>query len=335
MAMDRAIASLARGQNGVFSLSQAAQVGCTPRQAQHRLETGRWERVHAGVYRAAGAPRSWEQEVLAACLAAGSEAVASHRTAACMWQLDGVPATSSVEITVPLPQYHRRAGVVVHRSSDLSPEASTHRDGIPVTTPARTLLDLGAVVAPRRVEMALDSALSRRLVTVEGLGTALEAIARRGRRGVGVLRVLLEQRSDAARLTESVLEARMLRLLRGHSLPEPTPQYEVRVGQRLVGRVDFAYPRQTLAIEVDGYASHSSLAAFGHDRARQNALVAAGWTVLRFTWHDLAHRPEAVTTAVRRVLCASSNRGGEKSRKDRWGGSGGQPTKPSGSRRSP
>jgi very-short-patch-repair endonuclease len=99
-------------------------------------------------------------------------------------------------------------------------------------------------------------------------------------------------------------------LLGDHSLPEPTHQYEVRVGHRLVGRVDFAYPPMRVALEVDGYESHSSLAAFGRDRARQNELVAAGWTVLRFTWGDVVHRPHAVATAVRRVLCANSNTGG-------------------------
>ena len=119
-----------------------------------------------------------------------------------------------------------------------------------------------------------------------------------------MLRTLLDQRSDAARLSESVLEAHMLRLLRDHSLPGPVAQHEVRVGRRFVGRVDFAYPRRKVAIEVDGYECHSSLAAFRRDRARQNELVAAGWTVLRFTWDDVVHRPERVAGVLHRVLVA-------------------------------
>jgi very-short-patch-repair endonuclease len=82
------------------------------------------------------------------------------------------------------------------------------------------------------------------------------------------------------------------------------PQYEVRVGQRFIGRVDFARPELRFAIEVDGYEFHSSLSAFNRDRARQNELVAAGWTVLRFTWDDIIHRPEVVVAAIRRVLVA-------------------------------
>ena len=84
----------------------------------------------------------------------------------------------------------------------------------------------------------------------------------------------------------------------------PACRYEVRSGNRLLGRVDFAFPEIRLAIEVDGYEHHASLHAFQHDRARQNELVAAGWTVLRFTWDDITRRPEQVATAILRVLGA-------------------------------
>ncbi len=96
----------------------------------------------------------------------------------------------------------------------------------------------------------------------------------------------------------------MLRICRDHLLPVPVCQFEVRLGRRLLGRVDFALPDLRLAIEVDGYERHASLQAFQHDRARQNDLVAAGWTVLRFTWDDLRQRPERVAGAVFRVLGA-------------------------------
>ncbi len=96
----------------------------------------------------------------------------------------------------------------------------------------------------------------------------------------------------------------MWRLCRDHGLPEPVGQHEVRHGRRFVGRVGFAYPDVSLAIEVDGYEFHGSLGAFRHDRARQNELVAAGWTVLRFTWHDVTQRPERVVGSIRCVLGA-------------------------------
>lgn len=109
-----------------------------------------------------------------------------------------------------------------------------------------------------------------------------------------MIRALLDERGVTTGDPESVLEARMLGLLAAHELPMPICQYEVRVGERLLGRVDFAYPAQRVAIEVDGYESHSSLDAFRRDRVRQNDLVEAGWLVLRFTWDEVTERPERV-----------------------------------------
>jgi len=293
----------------LFTLDQALGAGYSLRQIQNRRETGCWDKVHAGVYRAAGAPATWEQQVLAACLAAGDGAVASHRSAARLWGLDN-SRRPMVELSVTAERYHRLQGVTVHRSSDLGPGVMTARNGIPLTTPVRTLVDLGAVQGYRSVERALDIALSKRLVTLDGLRLGLGSVARRGRRGAGALRALLDDRSGADGLAESVLEARMLRLCRTQELPEPTCQYEVRSGARLVGRIDFAYPAAGVAIEVDGYESHASLDVFRHDRSRQNELVAMGWTVLRFTWDDIVHHPERVARAVTTVLVAKSNSAG-------------------------
>jgi hypothetical protein len=330
--MERTTSTVARSQDGLVTLAQACSAGLSARGARHRVEDGRWERAQAGVFRVATAPRSWTQDLLAACLAAGPGAVASHRAAAALWQLEGISA-GWLELTVSRPRCHRLPGVIVHRSTDLDRASMILRSGVPATDPARTLVDLGAVVRPKRVGAALDSALSRRLVTLSGLRARLDGVGRRGRRGAGVLRALLDECSDAAGLAESTLETRFLRLCRDHGLPEPVPQHEVMVGGRLIGRLDFAFPAVDLAIEVDGYESHASLAAFQHDRARQNDLVAAGWTVLRFTWDDVVRRPERVTTAVRRVLGAIPASVRPKSRQEPR--AGGQPTKPSGSSRSP
>lgn len=158
-------------------------------------------------------------------------------------------------------------------------------------------------------EGCLEVGLGRQLITLQGLYTILESVARRGRQGAGVLRVLLDKRSEGDDLAESVLEARMLRLCRNEGLPQPVCQHRVHDGPRLVGRIDFAYPADRVAIEVDGYESHASLDAFRHDRARQNELVALGWTVLRFTWDDVVHHPARVVRVVRGVLCAQSNTG--------------------------
>jgi len=292
----------------LFTLEQALEAGYSLRQIQHRRETRCWEQMHDGVYRVAGVPPSWEQQVLAACLAVGTGAVASHRAAARLWGIDEW-RRPLVELSVPSGRQPRIDGVIVHRSRDLGPGVCTIRDGIPVTTPVRTLLDLGAVQGAWAVERSLGVALGRQLVTLAGLRTTLDAVARRGRRGVGVLRMLLDKRSEGDDLSESVLEARMLRLCREQGLRAPVCQHEVRHGTRFVGRIDFAYPADRVAIEVDGYESHSSLDAFRRDRARQNQLVALGWTVLRFTWDDVVHHPGRVAKAVTGVLRAKSNTG--------------------------
>jgi len=302
------LTATAQAQLALFTQEQALAAGYSLRQVQYRREIGQWEQAHAGVYRVAGVPQSWDQLLLAASLAAGPGAVASHRSAARLWGFAeaGCPV---VELSVPPGRTHRLDGVVVHRSTDLVPYHVARRDRVAVTTPSRTLLDLGAVQSVRSVERALDLALSRRLVSLQELRETLDFVARRGRRGAGVLRSLLDERSAADGLAESVLEARMLRLCRHQGLPEPVCQHEVRSGTRLVGRIDFAYPHDLVAIELDGYESHSSLDAFRRDRARQNDLVAMGWTVLRFTWDDVTQRPARVAGAVRAVLGAKSNTG--------------------------
>lgn len=301
--MEPTINTITSGQYALITLGQARAETLTARAAQHQVDSGRWARSHLGVYRVAGAPSSWRQDLMAACLAAGEGAMASHRSAARLWGLNSAD-TALIEVSMPRPGCHRLPGVVVHRSTDLHTAQALRCGGIPVTPPARTLVDLGAVVHDRVVERALDTALVRHLVTLDDLRAALALLGRKGRRGAGVLRRLLDDRSDAVAGSESVLETRMWRLCRDHGLPEPVGQHEVRQGGRFVGRVDFAFPDICLAIEVDGYESHGSLGAFRHDRARQNELVAAGWTVLRFTWHDVTRQPESVVTSIRRVLGA-------------------------------
>jgi very-short-patch-repair endonuclease len=173
---------------------------------------------------------------------------------------------------------------------------------VPVTSPLRMLVDLGAVLDAGAVEDVLDRTLERRLVTLAGVERALAELAGRGRAGAGVLRAVLEHRALGSARPESLLEPRMARLIRDAGLPSAAFQHEVRHAGRLVARVDFAYPDVRLAVEVDGWGSHSSPRAFQSDLARQNALVALGWTVLRFTWPDVVRRPAIVGTDIRRVL---------------------------------
>lgn len=281
-----AINGLAERQHALVTLRQASGEGVAERTVWNRHATGRWDRLHRNVYRIAGAPRTWEQDLLAACLAVGGSVAVSHRAAASVAGI--LPfAFDGVELTVVYARAPAPRGVIVHRLRDLTERWIVEQDGIPVTSVARTLVDLGAVAPTGTVARALDRAVGRRLVTLGEVRRALDAVARKGRRGVGVMRTLLDERGVGAD-PAGVLEARMAALLRAHGLPRADAEFEVRDDRGLfLGRVDFAYPELKLAIEVDGYESHVALDAFRHDRARQNDLVEAGWTVLRFVWRDV------------------------------------------------
>ena len=292
---------LASRQHGLVLLCQLLALGISPDTVQRWLTTGRLEAVAAGVYRLAGSPRTWEQRMLGAVLAAGPGAAASHRSAAHLWRLVD-DADPTVEVTVGRARLPRVPGAVVHRSRDLDPAQLSHRRGIPVTAPPRTLVDLGAVLPRAEVEHALDRALVARLVTVRAVEAAVDAVARPGRRGAGVLGRILDERALGADRPDGLLEPRMARLLRAQGLPPAAFQHRVLHGRRFVARVDFAYPGRRIAVEVDGWEAHATPGALQGDLDRQNALVALGWTVLRFTWADVVRRPGKVGTALRAAL---------------------------------
>ena len=220
----RRLAAIAQRQLGLITHDQATQL-VTYRMIERLLDSGRWERVHRGVYRIAGYPVTYEQRVLAACLAAGADAVASHRSAARIWGLlDDEP--NVVEIAVPRPLQHRLRNVIVHRATDLERADTTVRQGIPVTNPVRTLVDLAAVAPVGTVARALHRALSSRLAAFEATEATLQRVARKGRRGVRVLRMLLDEQHDNPR-PAGVFEARFSSLARRFALPTPVPEFDV------------------------------------------------------------------------------------------------------------
>lgn len=296
-----AVAARARRQYGLVERSDLLAEGMESRAVTRALHSGRLEPMQAGAYRVAGTPGSWEQSVLAAVLAAGGDAVASHRSAARLWGLVD-PDDDAVEISVRRARAPTPRSTIVHRSGDLADRWCTRRGAIPVTNPLRVLVDLGAVAPRWQVADALERALVVRLVSLAAVEWARAAHARPGRSGTGVLGKVLDARALGRRPPDSVLEARMGTLLQRHMLPMPVFQHEVRDGARVVARVDFAYPDRMLAIEVDGLSAHASADALQRDLARQNALVALGWKVLRYTWPDVVRRPASVAAAIRSVL---------------------------------
>jgi very-short-patch-repair endonuclease len=295
------VADIAAAQHGVFARSQVAGFGGTKDLIRNRCAAGRWAEVAPHVFCLAGAPPTWRQALMAASLAWGVGAVVSHRAAAALWRLAGFESRA-VEITVPRGRDRRGPGTV-HRNA-LHPVDVTMLDRIPVTTPARTLIDIASTSPPEVVEEALDDALRRGLVTIPRLRWRLDGLGR-GRPGVGVMRKLIDTREPAVPILDSTFERRLLRRLREAGLPEPVLQYEIRRHGRVVARVDFAYPEARLAIEADGYRWHSGRARWNHDRRRANELTLLGWRIIHVTWDDFAERSDQVVAAVRRALAVS------------------------------
>jgi hypothetical protein len=298
---DREVSALARVQLGLISLEQVIRLGGSRHQVARRIATGAWERFHDGVFCIAGAPTTYAQAVIAACLAVGPEAAGSHRAAAVLHQLLTF-RDPPIEITTSRRRSPELVAVSVHRLADLHARWVVESDGVRVTSVARTLVDLGAVCRPRTVEAALDRAIGRRLVTLREVRDALVAVARKGRRGVGVLRPFLDERLGVA-APAGVMEARMASLLQRAGIGGAVPEHIVTDDHGgFVAVVDFAFPDARLAIEVDGYEAHVPLAAFRDGKVRDRLLIAADWLPLHFHWSEVDRQDPRVAADIRREL---------------------------------
>jgi Protein of unknown function (DUF559) len=233
---------------------------------------------------------------MAAVLAAGPNAVLSHRSAAALWGIRPVPG-GRVEVTLPRA-LRSRPGLKVHRAL-LADDERTAARAIPVTTPPRTLLDLAAILDLRSLRRAVDEAEVLRLSDTLSLDALLTRHPRR--RGTRALREILAAGRLRASITRSELEDRFLAFLDGVGLPRP----EVNVPLRLSGRwieADCVWRRQRVIVELDGHASHATGAAFERDRARDRILQAAGWRVVRITWRQLHEEADALASDLGKLL---------------------------------
>lgn len=291
---DHGLAAIARGQHGVVTRRQALELGLGSGAISHRLLVGRLRQVHRGVYAVGGTTLTSRGLELAAVLACGPHAVLSHRSAASFWRLlPYLPDSTDVSVTVTAGHARSQSGIDVHRCA-LERRDYVVRESIPVTAPARTILDLAGGVALDELERAIAEGRVLRIVSERGLR---EQLARNpGRAGTRRLRRLLDLDGGPAP-TRSEAERRMLALVRAARLP--LPEVNVRVGAH---EVDFLWRRERLVVEVDGRRFHSSPRSFERDRARDADLAAAGLTVVRVTWRQLTEEPEAVAARLGAAL---------------------------------
>jgi very-short-patch-repair endonuclease len=227
---------------------------------------------------------------MAAVLACGPGAVLSHRGAAALW---GVRGGTRVEVTMPRGRRVRR-GFHVHWA-DLPDDEVTVHHGIPVTTIARTLLDLGAVVQRHELRGAFRQAEQLRLTDRLGMGALIERYPRKP--GIRILRAVFEEAQAGLSVVRSELEELFQEFILNARLPKPLTNVRIEGME-----VDCAWPEQRVVVELDGRQAHDTAHAFDEDRARDRRLEAAGWRVVRITWRQLKETPAEVERDLRRLL---------------------------------
>jgi very-short-patch-repair endonuclease/predicted transcriptional regulator of viral defense system len=286
------IAQLAARQHGCVTWRQLVDAGVDRGAIAHRLAHSRLHRVHRGVYLVGHGLAPPLARESAAVLACGEGAVLSHLAAATLF---GILQHDDPEIDVTVVGCRKqRAGIRVHSVRSLDPRHVTRRRGLPVTAPARTMLDLAEVVSPRELERAMEEAMRMRLVHER---IVRDVLARSpGRRGAAVLAALLDAAAGPT-FTRSEAEERLLALVREAQLPPP--ELNVRLGGH---EVDFLWRGVGLVVEVDGYAYHSTRASFERDRLRDAALQARGLKVTRVTWRQIVGEPHALVARLARAL---------------------------------
>ena len=302
---DAAFHRLASLQGGVVTYDQIIGRGFNRQQIARRIRTGELLRVHEGVYRVAGAPESTLLYTWAALLAGGPRAAVSRRSAAALWSLRNIWPPREPEITVPTDWPLALAGVVVHRSDHLdSPDVVKRTDGLRVTSPARTLFDIGRAVGHLATESACVDALHRGLVTHRKLVDVYARIGGKGRPGSAAMRAFLQGSPEGVAAIESELEVRLWRLIREYELPRPVPQFWVRTAGGNF-RLDFAWPALRAGIELNGKADHDGPLARKRDRRRSNFLKAAGWTIFDYGWGEVVGQPSGVADQLLAIFGSS------------------------------
>jgi hypothetical protein len=277
-----AILALAARQHGLVTRAQLLDAGLSPQAIKHRLRTGRIHHVQRSVF-AVGRPALTREGVwLAAVLACGQGAALSHLSAAALWGIWEGATTRRPQVSVSTGNGCKGPrGIDVHRAPTLQPNDITERHGIPVTTLARTLIDLAAILDAKQMKSAVRHAERIHRLDLARLRASLDAFPKSSHRHTR-LRRILDVYVPGTGQTEGEPEAAFLELCAAHGLP--LPETQVPIGRY---RADFVWRDLGLVVEIDDRASHDGYIAFHDDRVRDRAMKAAGLDVLRFTSNEV------------------------------------------------
>jgi very-short-patch-repair endonuclease/predicted transcriptional regulator of viral defense system len=294
---DRALGELAARQHGVVARRQLEVAGVTLSMLKSRLASGQLVRLHRGVYAVGHDRLRREGWWMAAVLAVGPGALLSHRDAAALHGLRPPGDHARWEVTTTGRGSSTRT-IRVLRTVALDAGDVACIDGIPVTSVARTLVDLAGSVPRSQLAKALDEAERRRVFDLPAIEHAMATTARRRGQGHAELRAALARLAAiGAHVTRSELEDRFVALLDAHDLPRPATNVDVEGME-----VDACWRTQRLVVELDGWGAHATRRAFQQDRDRGNDLELAGWRLLRFTWADVTRRADDTAGRVARAL---------------------------------
>jgi very-short-patch-repair endonuclease len=292
---DSAISDLAERQQGLVTSRQLAALGVGRRTVERWLASGRLRAVHRGVYAVGPQPLNRRARWLAAVLAPGPETVLSHESAAALWTLAGDRREVDVTARGGRQGKARRPGIRMHHSK-LARDEWMLRDGIPVTTVARTLFDLAERVEPPQLKNAWDEAGRLHLLRIKQVAMVYER--GRGRRA----RTAIEPFLTAAQLYDderrrSPLEDRFAAFVRAHHLPPPQTNVLVDGDE-----VDALWPGARLIVELDSWEFHHDRAAFEEDRNRDTDHLLLGYRTIRITHRRLDEEPERLAAQILALL---------------------------------
>jgi len=295
--VDQHLARRARRHHGVFTRTEALECGLSDRALDHRIRCRLYEVLHPGIYALPGSPSTWERSAVAAVFHANPLAALSHGAAARHYSISGFQR-SRIEVTTT--RHIRSADFRVHARASLVPAEIRTKEGIPVTTAERTLLDLSSVLEPRPLEGVIDQFCDRSLTTTDRITAFLRSDCRPRRRRSVLVR-LLEERGLVVPAA-SDFETLVAQMFRDSSLPQPVRQFEVVHAGELIARPDFAYPEVKFGIEAHSFEFHHTRAHWERDLERHRGLEEICWYLMYVTWDDCLLRRAETVARIRRVL---------------------------------
>jgi hypothetical protein len=294
---EREVRGVAAGQHALIDRATLLHFGATDSIIAQRLRAGTLGHVYPGVYDYNVTRREWVGAVQAAVLAAGPQALASHRTAGVLWGLDGVSGRM-LELTVPFTKEPVPEGVLVHRTRRRLPRETV--DSVPITNVERTLLDLAALLPPIVLEKAMTSAIYQHLTTIDMVVVRLSQEGGRGVKGTRKLRKTLALLDGG--ITGSPSEVDLMSIMRTAPIPFPECQFEIAFPEGDHAYPDFAWPDRRKCVEVDGFSAHGSPEALERDLSRQNRLLEMGWELRRFSARTVRRDPDGVLAEIIRFI---------------------------------